>query len=205
MAFIVGLTGGIGSGKTAASQWFTQQGIDVVDADVVARECVQTGSPLLAEIVQQFGAWVLLDNGTLNRPALREYIFNHPEARQRLENITHPAIRQAIIHALHAASSPYVVLASPLLFETGQQQLTSRSLLIDVPEQLQLTRASSRDGQSTVEIQKIIDAQMPRAEKQALADDVVLNHQDLNYLHLQLQRLHLQYLYFAEQQLKALT
>ena len=202
MSFIVGLTGGIGSGKSAASQWFAEQGICVVDADVVARECVHAGSSVLDAIVTHFGAWVLLGNGTLNRAALREHIFNHPQARQALEKITHPAIRQAIIHALDAASSPYVVLVSPLLFETGQQQLTQRSLLIDVPEALQLSRASSRDGQSAAEIKKIIDAQMPRAEKQALADDVVLNHQDLNYLYQQLQRLHLQYLYFAEQQLK---
>ena len=110
MKFILGLTGGIGSGKSAASQWFEAQGIVVVDADVVAREVVEIGQPALAQIQQAFGDWVLLEDGSLNRRALREYIFQSPEARKTLENITHPAIRTSIIQQLDAAQSSYAIL-----------------------------------------------------------------------------------------------
>ncbi len=130
MTFILGLTGGIGSGKSAASTWFETQGITVVDADIVAREVVEKGQPALQQIHAAFGDWVLLENGELNRRALREHIFKDPNARQTLEQITHPAIRQSIIHQLQSATSPYVILVSPLLFETNQHELT-RSHLID--------------------------------------------------------------------------
>lgn len=194
MRFILGLTGGIGSGKSAASDWFAAQGICVVDADVVAREIVALGEPALAQIHAHFGDWVLLDNGTLNRSALREHIFNHPEARHKLEAITHPAIRQRIIDQLAAATSAYAILVSPLLFETRQHELTQHVLLIDANPELQIARASKRDGQSVAQIEKIIAAQMPRAEKRQRADDVVINDGDLSHLYAQLQTLHEGYL-----------
>ncbi|MEG0605467.1 MAG: dephospho-CoA kinase, partial [Acinetobacter sp.] len=156
MTFILGLTGGIGSGKSAASQWFETQGIQVVDADIVAREIVEKGQPALTQIKDTFGDWVLLENGELNRRALREHIFKEPNARQQLEQITHPAIRSAIIQQLANATSPYVILVSPLLFETNQHQLTHHTLLIDANENLQIRRASQRDGQTIDQIQKII-------------------------------------------------
>ena len=199
MALIVGLTGGIGSGKSAASQWFEQQGITVVDADIVAREVVEAGSPILQQLVQSFGDWVLLDNGELNRRALREHVFSDENARQTLNQITHPAIHQSIIQQLKQATSPYVMLVSPLLFESKQNQLTSRTLLIDAHVELQIQRASQRDGQSLAQIQSIIAAQMPREQKQALADDVVLNDGELEHLYGQLRPLHLQYLALSEQ------
>ncbi|MEB3754315.1 dephospho-CoA kinase [Acinetobacter sp. MD2(2019)] len=195
--YIVGLTGGIGSGKTAASQWFEQQGIIVVDADIVARQMVQAGQPALAKIRATFGAWVLLDNGELNRAALREYIFSHADAKKQLEAITHPLIRAEIETQLQRANSPYVILVSPLLFETQQNRLTQRNLLIDTPEELQLQRASQRDQQAVSQIQSIIAAQMPRHQKQALADDIVLNDADLAHLYAQLQPLHTHYLQLA--------
>ena len=198
MAFVVGLTGGIGSGKSAASAWFESQGIAVVDADVVAREIVQKGQPALAQIQQAFGGWVLLENGELNRRALREHIFKAPEARKVLEQITHPAIRSSIIQQLQQAASPYVLLASPLLFETSQHELAQRSLLIDASEELQIQRASQRDGQNAEQIKKIIAAQMPRAQKQQRADDIVLNDDHLDHLYLHLQPLHEKYLALAE-------
>ncbi len=194
MSFIVGLTGGIGSGKSAASQWFETQEITVVDADVVAREVVQKGQPALQQIQQQFGDWVLLDNGELNRAALREYIFKEASARQQLEAITHPAIRKSIIQQLTAATSPYVILVSPLLFETNQYELTDRSLLIDAPIEHQIERASQRDGQSIEQIKKIIQVQMSREKKLSLAHDVVSNDGDLNHLYNQLKVLHQAYL-----------
>ena len=194
MTFILGLTGGIGSGKSAASQWFETRGIQVVDADIVAREIVEKGQPALTQIKNAFGDWVLLENGELNRRALREHIFKEPNARQQLEQITHPAIRSAIIQQLANATSPYVILVSPLLFETSQHQLTHRTLLIDASEDLQILRAAQRDEQSIDQIQKIIAAQMPRIKKQEMADDIVLNDGHIEHLYTQLETLQQQYL-----------
>ena len=194
MTLIVGLTGGIGSGKSAASQWFETQGINVVDADIAAREIVEKGQPALAQIQSAFGDWVLLESGELNRKALREHIFQHPSARQQLEEITHPAIRQSIIVQLEQANSPYVILVSPLLFETNQHLLTQRTLLIDASIELQIQRASQRDGQSVEQIENIIQAQMPRDRKLDLADDIAINDGHLEHLYTQLQKLHLHYL-----------
>ena len=194
MTFILGLTGGIGSGKSAASTWFETQGITVVDADIVAREVVEKGQTTLQQIHAAFGDWVLLENGELNRRALREHIFKDPNARQILEQITHPAIRQSIIHQLQSATSPYVILVSPLLFETNQHKLTHHTLLIDATEELQIQRASQRDGQSIEQIHKIIQAQMPRQQKQQLADDIVLNDGHLEHLYHHLKALHQRYL-----------
>ena len=194
MTLTLGLTGGIGSGKSAASQWFETQGINVVDADIVAREIVEKGQPALAQIQSAFGDWVLLESGELNRKALREHIFQHPFARQQIEEITHPAIRQSIIVQLEQANSPYVILVSPLLFETNQHLLTQRTLLIDASIELQIQRASQRDGQSVEQIENIIQAQMPRDRKLDLADDIAINDGHLEHLYTQLQKLHLHYL-----------
>ena len=194
MSFILGLTGGIGSGKSAASQWFETQGINVVDADVVAREVVEIGQPALQQIQHTFGDWVLNADGSLNRRALREHIFQHPSARHQLEQITHPAIRQSIMQQLQDAHSPYVILVSPLLFETDQHQLTNRTLLIDASEAIQIERASQRDGQDSEQIKKIIAAQMPREQKRQMADDIVMNDGHLDHLYQQLATLHHHYL-----------
>ena len=197
MKFVLGLTGGIGSGKSAASQWFEAQGITVVDADVVAREVVEIGQPALTQIQQAFGDWVLLADGSLNRRALREYIFQSPEARKTLESITHPAIRTSINQQLHAAQSPYAILVSPLLFETNQHELTQHTLLIDATIELQIERASQRDGQNIEQIRNIIAAQMSREQKQTMADDIVLNDGHLDHLYAHLRLLHQKYLNMA--------
>lgn len=194
MKFTLGLTGGIGSGKSAASQWFEQHGIVVVDADVVAREIVEVGQPALLQIQQAFGDWVLQEDGTLNRRALREHIFQSNDARRILESITHPAIRQSIIQQLQDAQSPYVILVSPLLFETNQHELTDHTLLIDASIELQIQRAAQRDDQNIEQIHRIIATQMPREQKQQLADDIVLNDGHLEHLYAHLQPLHEQYL-----------
>jgi dephospho-CoA kinase len=197
LKFVLGLTGGIGSGKSAASQWFEAQGITVVDADVVAREVVEIGQPALTQIQQAFGDWVLLADGSLNRRALREYIFQSPEARKTLESITHPAIRTSIIQQLHAAQSPYAILVSPLLFETNQHELTQHTLLIDATIELQIERASQRDGQNIEQIRNIIAAQRSREQKQTMADDIVLNDGHLDHLYAHLRLLHQKYLNMA--------
>lgn len=192
--FIVGLTGGIGSGKTAASDWFANQAITIVDADVVAREVVAPGQTALQEIEQAFGSWAIQADGSLDRTALRHYVFEHPAARATLEQITHPKIRIQIIQQLKAATSSYCVLVSPLLIESKQHELVHRLLLVDVPEHLQLSRASLRDAQATDAIAKIMQVQMPRLQRQTHADDIVVNDGDLNHLYAQLIPLHQLYL-----------
>ena len=194
MTRTIGLTGGFGSGKTAASDWFSAQGIVVVDADVVAREVVAIGQPALQDIVHQFGAQMLLADGALNRTAMREYIFAQPAARQQLEAITHPRIRAEIIRQLAKAESVYALLVSPLLFETNQHELVKQSVLIDASEQLQIERASQRDGQTLESIQRIMQAQMSRADRQQRATYIVVNDGNLAHLHASLATLHAQLL-----------
>lgn len=197
MSRAIGLTGGIGSGKTAASDWFATQGIVVVDADVVAREVVAVGQPALAEIQQVFGAEMLNTDGSLNRTVMREHIFKTPDARQQLEAITHPRIRAEIIQQLAQADSAYVLLVSPLLFETNQYELVQQTILIDAPEQQQLARSSQRDGQTVDSIQRIMQVQMSRAERKQRATYIVLNDGDLTHLHAELAKLHQQLLLIA--------
>lgn len=195
----IGLTGGIGSGKTAASDWFATQGIEIVDADVAAREVVAPQQPALQEIVETFGAHMLLEDGSLNRAAMRAQVFADPQARVKLEAITHPRIRQQMITQLQAAQSPYVLLVSPLLLETSQHELVDRILLVDVDEHIQQQRASQRDGQTPEAIAKIMAAQLPRHERHRRAHDVVNNSGQLIDLHRQLAQLHQQYLHHAQQ------
>lgn len=194
---IIGLTGGIGSGKTVASDYLADKGIDVVDADRVAREIVAAGEPALDAIRRHFGETVILPDGTLDRPALRARVFADPQQRAALEAITHPAIRERILQHLQAGSSPYILLVSPLLFETGQASFCQRTLVIDVDEATQRTRASSRDGVSAAQIDSIIAAQLPREERLKRADDIVVNHGVREDLYLQLDDLHRRYLDMA--------
>ena len=195
--FIIGLTGGIGSGKTVASDWFAAQGITVVDADVVARQAVAVGQPALIEIKHTFGDWALLTDGSLNRSALRQHVFDHPEDRKKLEQITHSRIHTAMSKQLQAATSPYVILVSPLLLESGKAGLASlcqRILVIDVTEAVQRSRAGARDGQTPESIDRIIAVQIARHNRLALADDIVVNDGELTHLYPQLQAKHEQYL-----------
>lgn len=194
---IIGLTGGIGSGKTAASDWFAMQGISIVDADIVAREVVEPNQPALAEIEAYFGAEMILPDGWLNRPALRQRVFSDPIARHALESITHPRIRSHMVSHLEQAQSPYVILVSPLLLESSQHELVDRILLIDADEQTQRQRAGTRDGQSPEAIQRIIAAQMPRSERVKRAHDIATNHGDLADLYAQLEPLHQRYLHMS--------
>ncbi len=199
MTWVLGLTGGIGSGKTAASDYLASKGICVVDADVVAREVVEPGQPAWQAIKEHFGDDVLLDDQSLNRAWLRTKVFAEPEQRRWLESQTHPRIRDSIIQQLQNATSAYAVLVSPLLFESGQSLLTQRTLLIDVPVSTQIERACQRDQNQAEQIQRIIDAQMPRDEKRQRADDIADNSDTLAALHQQLDSLHKQYLQLASQ------
>ncbi|MGO2008929.1 dephospho-CoA kinase [Vreelandella alkaliphila] len=177
---IIGLTGGIGSGKSTVARAFGELGIGWVDADDVAREVVAVGEPALAAIAEHFGTDVLNSDGTLNRPALRTIIFEDPAQRQWLESVTHPKVRERLLLHLDRlqAQSPYVLLVSPLLFESGQDKLVNRTLVIDVPESLQLARTLSRDGVSESQVRAILAAQLPRAERLAKGNDVIDNSGD---------------------------
>lgn len=192
--WVLGLTGGIGSGKSAAADIFAQLGIDTIDADQAARWVVEPGRPALAKIVDRFGAEVVLDDGQLNRAALREHIFAEPEQRQWLEALLHPLIRQEINQFLDAAQSPYAILVSPLLIESGQAKIVQRVLVVDVPSELQLQRALQRDQVSQAQLRAIMQAQLSRDERLKHADDVLSNAADKAALEREVLRLHDYYL-----------
>src|SRR5690554_149367 len=194
---VIGLTGGIGNNKTAASDYLATQNINIVDADVVARLVVEPGQPALQAIEQHFNNHVIQSDGTLDRRALRAIVFTDPNARKELEAITHPAIGMEILRQLQASNSPYTLLVSPLLLENSQHKMAQRILLIDVPEELQLARTSNRDQVDEAQVKAIMAAQMSREEKRHRADDIVLNDADLANLHRQLDDLHQQYLEMA--------
>lgn len=195
--FIVGLTGGIGSGKTAASDAFAKHGITIVDADIIARQVVEPGQPALHEIAHYFGHDILLDNGHLNRIALRQRTFSNEKSRQWLNQLLHPLIRQQMQLQTAAADSAYVILAVPLLIENKLQSLVNRVLVIDVPETMQISRASVRDANSQEQIKRIMQSQISRQSRLAAADDVLNNSGDLAQLQAQVDRLHLRYLQLA--------
>lgn len=196
---VIGLTGGIGSGKTLASDYLEGRGITVVDADRIAREIVAVGEPALAAIAAHFGPEVLLPDGQLNRAALRERVFADPAERKALEAITHPAIRARIAQRLSESRSPYTVLVSPLLFESGQSAFCRRTLLIDADESRQIARASQRDGVSEAQISSIVAVQMSRADRRARADDIIVNDGTPEDLYRALDRQHVTYLLLAGQ------
>lgn len=181
-SLIIGLTGGIGSGKSTVAEAFRQLGIETVDADQASRAVVEPGMPALAAISAQFGSQIIQADGSLDRAALRQIIFTDPAQKLWLESLLHPLIRDWIIEQLKAATSPYVILESPLLFETDQHQLVHKTVLVDLPEALQIERACARDGNQADQIQRIIDAQMPREEKLSRADIVLDNSESLDTL-----------------------
>lgn len=192
--WVLGLTGGIGSGKSAVVEAFGRLGVDWVDADHAARWVVEPGKPALGVIVDRFGETVLAADGSLNRSVLRELVFHHPEQRKWLEELLHPMIRQEIAEHLARATSPYAIMVSPLLVESGQYRQVDRVLVVDVPEALQLERAARRDRCSEAQIQAILSAQISRDERLRHADDVLVNDRDLAWLMCEVERLHNFYL-----------
>ena len=179
----VGITGGIGSGKTALTDWLGQQHITVVDADLAARVVVTPGQPALAEIVAAFGDDYLLPDGQLDRAALRKLVFADADKRKTLEAITHPRIREELIRQLAAADSPYAVLSSPLLLESGQSELVDVNVVVDVPEAVQIARTIERDGNDQTLVKGIMAAQLERETRKSRADIVIDNSGSLADLH----------------------
>jgi dephospho-CoA kinase len=198
--FVVGLTGGIGSGKTAVSDRFKAKGITVVDADVVAREVVEPGTAALASIAGHFGQDILRADGTLDRAALRTKVFQDDSERQWLERLLHPLIGESIFNQLAAATSPYAIFVSPLLIETSQRQLAQRILVVDVPVETQIARTMQRDNNDEAQVRAIVAAQATREQRLAHADDVIVNDQGLAHLDSEVERLHQQYLQMANGQ-----
>lgn len=186
----IGLTGGIGSGKTTAANIFDELGIPVIDADDIAHTLVAKDQPALREIVRTFGAEILKDDGSLDRDRLREIIFSNPNKKKLLESILHPLVYQEMQHQMDSLDSPYVILSIPLLLETGMQHLVDRVLVIDCPVDIQFERVKQRNGLTDDRIASIIEAQIPRTERISAADDIVNNSGSTSKLAEQIKKLH---------------
>ena len=196
--WVLGLTGGIGSGKSAVSDMFEQLGITVVDADIVAREVVAPGTEGLHAITAHFTDDVLNDDGSLNRAHLRHIIFADATKKAWLNNLLHPLIREKILSDLNSATSEYVVLVAPLLFENNLDQYCQHTLVVDVPVEVQLNRTVRRDNVSEQQAKSIIASQMKREDKLTRADDVLDNNRALKLVASDVEKLHSQYLIHAK-------
>lgn len=196
--FVVGVTGGIGAGKSAVTDLFIELGIVVVDADLVAREVVEPGSSTLQAIAVEFGDEILLADGNLNRPKMRELVFKDEAAKQKLNAIIHPAIRQEMLAQLAQANSPYVILSAPLLLENKLEKYVDSVLVVDVPESVQVTRASTRDDVDAEQIRAIMDSQCKRQFRLESANYVIDNTGKLEDLPKLVNELHQTFLQQAE-------
>ena len=195
--YIIGLTGGIGSGKSEAARLFAELGVPIVDVDIISHELTASGQTTLNKIADTFDETILNNDGSLNRTSLRQKVFADSEARKKLEVILHPAIYNKAIERLEEnASAPYQILAIPLLFESDRYlKIINRSLVIDSGTKLQIARASKRDGLLEADIQKIIDVQMPREKRNALADDIILNDGSIEELKEKVKQVHEKYIH----------
>ncbi|MCX8087238.1 MAG: dephospho-CoA kinase [Rhodocyclaceae bacterium] len=203
MTFVVGLTGGIGSGKSAAAERFARLGARVIDTDAIAHALTAAGGAAIAPLVAGFGEAILTPEGALDRAAMRRRVFGDPAERRRLEAILHPLIRAEVERELSRAASadfPYVILVVPLLVETGfMRERLDRLLVIDCPEALQIARVMARSHLSRAEAEAILAAQATRQARLACADDVIVNENDLATLYAEVERLHARYLALAAQ------
>jgi len=193
----VGLTGGIGSGKTAVSDRFEYLGAPVIDTDVLAREVVAPGEPALEQLVDAFGREILEDDGTLDRDRLRQTVFADPEAKARVESIVHPAIRQRLrarLDALERQEVPYCIIVVPLLVETNFQELVDRVLVVEAPRERRIRWVMKRSGMSREEVEKIMESQASSEERLQVAHDVLQNDGTLEDLLEHVDRLHAKYL-----------
>ncbi len=197
--FVVGLTGGIGSGKTVASDRFEQLGIEVIDADIASRAVVNPGTPALEKIASHFGTAILQEDGSLDRAKLRKKIFADNNEKLWLESLLHPLIADEISLGLNSARSPYAIFVSPLLIESQQVALCDRILVIDVPEDIQVQRTTKRDNNDEAQVKRIIASQASRQNRLAKADDVIENTGELKQLLQQVDQLHPTYLKLARE------
>ncbi|MCK7546966.1 dephospho-CoA kinase [Marinobacter koreensis] len=193
---VVGLTGGIGSGKSTVARLFGSLGVHWVDADDVAREVVEPGTPALASIAEHFGTGILLPEGSLDRAGLRQIVFNDPSERAWLESLLHPIIRDELIRQLRPADYelPYTLLVSPLLLETDQHNLVNRIVVVDVPVSVQIERTMARDANARDQVERIVAAQISREKRLERADDVIDNDRPMNEVERQVLDLHNRFL-----------
>lgn len=203
MTYTVALTGGIGSGKSTIANLFAMLDVPIIDADIVARQVVEKGSPLLAEIVSHFGEQILLANGELDRTALRHIVFQSESEKQWLNQLLHPAIRTEMLKQLNESSAPYVLWVVPLLIENQLTEFCDRILVVDVLPEIQLERATKRDKSKEETIKNIMASQVDRQTRLSYADDVIENNLPLddNAIHLahQVAKLHKHYLTLTKQ------
>ena len=190
----IGLTGGIGSGKSTVCDIFRELGVPIIDSDEIARDLVEPGTPALQQITRLFGTQVLLEDGHLDRAQMRELVFGSECKREQLESLLHPLIRQEMQRQISTLNTPYVILAIPLLLEKQWQQQLDRVLVIDCSEAQQRERANKRDGSSLQTIERIIASQIQREDRVSAADDIIDNSGALDSLHAQVERLHHRYL-----------
>jgi dephospho-CoA kinase len=193
----IGLTGGIGSGKSTVARLFTAHDVPLVDTDEIARALVRRGAPAHDAVIAAFGAAILAPDGDIDRARLRAIVFADATERKRLEAILHPRIRAAATHELDRLAAPYAIIAVPLLVETGFGDLVDRVLVVDCREELQLERTAARSGMDHAEIRRIMATQVTRAARLARADDVIENNADLAHLEQRVAELHEQYLRLA--------
>ena len=191
---IIGLTGGIGSGKSAAGIEFEKLGITVIDADEIAQKASLKNSKAYKEIVEYFGASILDNSQNIDRRKLRNIVFNDDEQKKKLEQILHPAIREDISFAISNSKSPYTIIMVPLIYETNSKDNYDRILVIDCDEDIQISRAVSRDGASEEDIKKIINSQATKKERLSIADDVINNNSSIEKLSEKVLHLHKNYL-----------
>ena len=197
MAIRIGLTGGIASGKTMVADFFSELGVPVIDTDVIARQVVEPGTAALDKIRGTFGDEVMQEDGSLNRKALREIVFADTAKREQLEAILHPRIREETMRQVAAVNEPYMIVVVPLLVESPMSALMDRVLVVDCSEETQLKRLLLRDNENVVTAQRIIDAQASRADRLAIADDVINNDGDPAKAREQALELHQSYLALA--------
>ncbi|WP_318459627.1 dephospho-CoA kinase [Photobacterium leiognathi] len=201
MSLVIGLTGGIGSGKTTVANLFANTyDIDIIDADIVAREVVEPNTFGLNAIIEKCGKEILLEDGTLNRAKLRDAIFSQPELKAWLNNLLHPLIREKMQQDINQSQSPYCLLVVPLMVENNLQTMTHRLLVVDVDEQVQIQRTQQRDNVSIEQIKNILASQASSEQRLDAADDVITNNGDNKALVSQVEQLHLQYLKMSQDQ-----
>jgi len=195
---IIGLTGGIGSGKSVASDKFKSLGVAVVDADVASRTVVEPGKPALKEIQDHFGSGIITTEGKLDRNKLREIIATDAEERKWLESVLHPKIGEQITKEISESTSVYTLFVAPLLLETNSQEMCSRVVVVDVPKDVQIQRTAKRDKVSPNQVEQMVAAQMKREKRLEKADDVLLNSGTIEDLEKQVEELHKKYIQMAE-------
>lgn len=199
MTFIVGLTGGIGCGKSSASQFFAELGINVIDTDVIARKLTQPDGQAISLIRNSFGDAVLTANGSLDREKMRNQVFSDSHARRKLEEILHPLILKEVIEQIKQTRSPYIVLVVPLLFETNDYDaIIHRSLVVDCEESVQISRTMARSQLTEQQVKAIMAQQISRQTRLQKTDDIITNDRDIDFLKTQVSQLHHKYLILSK-------